>query len=252
MALKELSGKTVLITGASDGIGKAIAMSMAAVSTSLILVARNLEKLSLVSKEIREIYGIYPDTISVDLTNHNSVEAIKRMIQGHEHKPDILVNNAGGTRPIKYDAADNIWNEAFAINFEQVRKITNYCIPFMKHKKWGRVINITGSLEPLGFNAATVAKASVHAWAKGLSNEVAKFGITINSIAPGRINSAQINKLYPSEEIKKKFINKYIPIGYFGEPEDVAHLAVFLATDKARYITGEIIHVDGGMKRSAF
>ena len=115
-----------------------------------------------------------------------------------------------------------------------------------------RVINITGSVEPREVNIANAAKSAVHAWAKGLSRVVAKDGITVNSISPGRLKTEQILKRrHPNVNERKKFIKENIPVGYFGEPEDLGHLAVFLASPIARYITGELIHVDGGMKRFA-
>jgi len=118
-------------------------------------------------------------------------------------------------------------------------------------RNWGRIINITGKSEPEGLNAAFAAKAAVHAWAKGLSREVGKHGITINCIPPGRIMSEQIRRNYPPD-YRKKFAEEEIPVRYWGEPEDLAALAVFLASPKARYITGTVIPVDGGLRRYQF
>ena len=118
--------------------------------------------------------------------------------------------------------------------------------------RFGRIINITGANEPPGVNIASVAKAALHNWAKGLSRELAQDGITINCLPPGRINSEQIlERLHPTEENRRAFIDANIPVGYFGEPEDMAYLVAFLASPLARYITGEVIHVDGGMHRFA-
>jgi 3-oxoacyl-[acyl-carrier protein] reductase len=139
-----------------------------------------------------------------------------------------------------------------SLNFTALRKLTTRIIPIMTKNKWGRVINITGSVEPREVNVANAAKSAVHAWAKGLSRVVAANGITINSISPGRLNTEQILKRrHPNIKERKKFIKENIPVGYFGEPEDLACLAVFLSSPIARYITGELIHVDGGMKRFA-
>ena len=144
---------------------------------------------------------------------------------------DILVNCAGGSRPTGPDAGEDVWEEAFALNFTAARRLTKALLPAMRARKWGRIVNISGSMEPRGLNAAIAAKAALHLWAKGLSCDVAADGVTVNTIQPGRINSEQIlQKLHPTEEARRAFIERNIPIGYFGEPEDVAHLVAFLAS----------------------
>jgi 3-oxoacyl-[acyl-carrier protein] reductase len=165
---------------------------------------------------------------------------------------DILVNNAGSSRPVKWNATEEQWREGVALNFDNVRRLTNAFIPTMRTQHWGRIINVTGANEPPGVNIASVAKAALHNWAKGLSRELAADGITVNCVPPGRINSEQIlERLHPTPENRKAFIDANIPIGFFGEPEDMAYLIAFLASPLARYITGEVIHVDGGMHRFA-
>jgi 3-oxoacyl-[acyl-carrier protein] reductase len=165
---------------------------------------------------------------------------------------DVLVNNAGSSRPVKWNASEEQWLEGMTLNFELVRRLTNQFVPTMRAQNWGRIINITGANEPPGVNIASVAKAALHNWAKGLSRELAPDGITINCLPPGRINSEQIlGRLHPTAENRKAFIDANIPIGFFGEPEDMGYLVAFLASPLARYITGEVIHVDGGMHRFA-
>ncbi len=110
---------------------------------------------------------------------------------------DILVNNAGGSRPLPVDAPDSAWDEAITLNFTSYRKVAHALLPQMIQRNWGRIINITGKSEPEGLNAAFAAKAAVHAWAKGLSREIGKHGITVNCIPPGRIMSEQIRRNYP-------------------------------------------------------
>ena len=118
----------------------------------------------------------------------------------------------------------------------------------MQARQWGRIVNISGSMEPRSLNAASAAKGALHLWAKGLACDVAAQGITVNTLPPGRINSRQVlEKLHPTEAGRRDFIARHIPIGYFGEPEDVGHLVAFLASPLARYITGAVIPVDGGM-----
>ncbi|MGH7002235.1 MAG: SDR family oxidoreductase, partial [Stellaceae bacterium] len=135
--------------------------------------------------------------------------------------------------------------------FTRLRQLTHAILPGMIAQKWGRIINITGKSEPERMNASFAAKAAVHAWAKGLSREIGKHGITVNSIAPGRIITEQILRLYPEDE-RRKFAEREIPVGEYGQPEDLAVLAVFLASPLARYMTGTVIPVDGGLRRYQF
>jgi 3-oxoacyl-[acyl-carrier protein] reductase len=118
-------------------------------------------------------------------------------------------------------------------------------------RRWGRIINITGKSEPDGINGAFCAKAAMHSWAKGLSREVGKQGITVNSIPPGRIMSEQILRNY-TPEYRQWQGEHEIPVGEYGQPEDIASLVAFLASPRARYITGAVIPVDGGLRRYQF
>lgn len=144
------------------------------------------------------------------------------------------------------------WDEGMTVNFFRLRELSHAVIPGMVENRWGRIINITGSSEPRGINAANSAKAAVHAWAKGISREMTRHGITINSIQPGRIVSEQILRMHPTEEDRRQFSEQNIPAGRFGEPTELAVLAVFLTSPLAGYITGTVIPVDGGMSRFAF
>ena len=137
------------------------------------------------------------------------------------------------------------------LNFTRIRQLTHALLPSMIEKKWGRVINISGKSEPERMIAAHPAKAAIHAWSKGLSREIGKHGITINCIPPGRIMSEQIRRKY-SPEFRAKQSAEEIPVGRYGEPEELASLAVFLASPVARYITGAVLPVDGGLRRYAF
>ena len=140
-----------------------------------------------------------------------------------------------------------------ALNFIAVRRLAHSVLPSMLKHKWGRIISITGNSEPLLFNASHSAKAAVHAWSKGLSLVVGKSGITVNSVAPGKILTEQIvTRINPSKVGRRAFARKNIPAGYFGDPQDMANVVAFLASPRARYITGEIIHVDGGLRRHAY
>ena len=248
----QLNGKTCLVTGASRGIGHGIAKVMAAEGCRVAILARRANLLDDLAKEIEAAGGERPLIVAEDLTSAGAAERIRARVLAELGALDILVNNAGSSRPVKWDASEEQWLEGMTLNFELVRRLTNEFIPVMRSRRWGRIINITGANEPPGVNIASVAKAALHNWAKGLSRELAPDGITINCLPPGRINSEQIlGRLHPTPENRKAFIEANIPIGFFGEPEDMAYLVAFLASPLARYITGEVIHVDGGMHRFA-
>ncbi len=248
----KLRGKSCLVTGASRGIGRGAAKVLAAEGCRLAIVARREELLAEVADEIAAAGHERPLVIVEDLTRQGACEGVRDRVNAAFGGLDVLVNNAGGSRPVTWDAGEDAWREGMALNFEAVRRLTNQFIPGMQAKRWGRILNITGANEPPGVNIASVAKAAVHNWAKGLSRELAKDGITVNCLPPGRINSEQIlERLHPTEENRQAFIAANVPAGYFGEPEDMAYLIAFLASPLARYITGEVIHVDGGMHRFA-
>ena len=248
----QLQGKTCLVTGASRGIGRGTAKVLAAEGARVAVVARRANLLAELAKEIEAAGGRPPFIVAEDLTAPGAPERVRDAVLSTFGGLDVLVNNAGGSRPVKWNATEDEWREGMTLNFDLVRKLTVQFIPTMRERRSGRIINITGANEPPGVNIASVAKAAVHNWAKGLSRELAPDGITVNCLPPGRINSEQIlNRLHPTPENRRAFIDANIPIGFFGEPEDMAYLVAFLASPLARYITGEVIHVDGGMHRFA-
>ena len=235
----ELRGKTCLVTGASSGIGAGVARLLAQQGARVAATARRADK-------IAHLDGV--TSIAGDVTSATDIARIVDEATKTLGPIDILANCAGGSRPTGPDAGEDVWEEAFALNFTAARLLTKALLPAMRARKWGRIINISGSMEPRGLNAAIAAKAALHLWAKGLSCDVAADGVTVNTIQPGRINSEQIlQKLHPTEEARRSFIERNVPIGYFGESEDVAGLVAFLASPAARYITGAVIPVDGGM-----
>lgn len=247
-----LAGKTALVSGASRGIGRAIAAALAREGVKVAVAARRVGLLEELAREIVAQRGQEPLILEADLYCDGAGEKLARTAEDALGCVDILVNAAGGSRPLPLEASEEQWAEAMVVNFVRLRELTHALIPGMIVRRFGRVINITGTSEPRGLNAANSAKAAVHAWAKGLSREVAKHGVTINSIQPGRILTEQIERMYPTEEERRRFSEQNIPAGRFGEPEELAVLAVFLASPLAGYITGTVIPVDGGMSRFAF
>jgi len=242
-----LAGKTALVTGASAGIGRGIAQALAAEGVRLAVTARRRERLEALAREA----GAQMVIIEADFMQEGAPQRIADAALAGLGSVDILVNNAGGSRPFKLDAGEAQWEEALTLNFTRQRQLAHALLAQMIARKWGRIVNITGKSEPEGVNGAFAAKAAMHAWAKGLSREVGRHGITVNSIPPGRIHSEQILRNY-TPEFRQWQAAHEIPMGRYGEPEDIAALACFLASPLAGYITGAVIPVDGGLRRYQF
>ncbi len=247
----QLAGKTALVTGASIGIGRGIALALAREGVQLAIAARRAELLEDTAGAIVAAGGKRPVIVVEDLLAEGAPERIAAAALAGLGSVDILINNAGGSRPFKIDASEEQWQEAMTLNFTRQRQLTHRLLDQMMARKWGRIVNITGKSEPDGINGAFCAKAAVHSWAKGLSREVGKHGITVNSIPPGRIMSEQIARNYTPEYRQWQADNE-IPVGRYGEPEDVANLVCYLASPLGGYITGTVIPVDGGLRRYQF
>jgi 3-oxoacyl-[acyl-carrier protein] reductase len=246
----ELSGRVAVITGCSVGIGREVARVLAGEGVQTVAVARREGLLKTLQEEVVAAGGPRPLAMALDVTDPQTPQAVVEHTLAHFGRLDILINNAGGSRPTAVDAPDEVWEESWTLNFTAVRRLTQACLPAIQRQQWGRIIHITGSSEPSGINAANPAKAAVHVWAKGLSRVVGRDGITVNCLAPGRIHREQIDQgIHPTEESRRAFAAQ-IPLGYFGEPADMAFLVACLCSPKARYITGERIHVDGGYHRA--
>ncbi|HEY4163447.1 MAG TPA: SDR family oxidoreductase [Dongiaceae bacterium] len=247
-----LKGRTALVTGASQGIGRTIALGLAKEGAQVAVAARRGDLLAVLCDAIRAAGDTPAVQIECDLYRDNAPEQLAAAALGKLKRVDILVNAAGGSRPLPFEGTKEQWEEGMLLNFWRLRELTHALAPQMRENQFGRIINLTGTSEPTSFNAASTAKAAVHAWSKGFSREFARFGITINCIQPGRIRSEQIDRKYPTEESRQEFFSKEIPAQRFGQPEELADLAVFLASPRASYITGTVIPVDGGMSRFAF
>lgn len=248
----KLQDKRCLVTGASTGIGVGIAHALAREGVHLALTARRAELLEQVASDIERATGHRPLVVADDLTDPLSVQRIHAQVMRHWGGIDILVNNAGGSRPFKQlHVPESSWVEAMALNFERPRQLAEAFIDDMMARRWGRIINITGKSEPDQVNGAFCAKAALHSWAKGFSRMVGPHGITVNCIPPGHIDSEQIQRNH-SAAFRQDQIDNHIPMRRYGQPEDMAHLVCFLASDLASYITGTLIPVDGGLRRYQF
>jgi 3-oxoacyl-[acyl-carrier protein] reductase len=269
----DLSGRVALVTGGSRGLGRADALTLARAGADVVIAdilvesddsgeaerygplaqaarAQGLVQTEATAEEIRGM-GRRALALKCDVTDAEEVEAAVSRAVDELGSVDILVNNAGGSRRFTLEASEAQWEEALTLNFTRQRQLTHRLLPQMMARKWGRIVNITGKSEPEGLNGAFAAKAAVHSWAKGLSREVGKHGITVNCVPPGRIISEQILRNYPPE-FRKKESEEDIPVGEYGQPADIANLVCFLASPLARYITGAVIPVDGGLRRYQF
>ena len=248
----QLTDKTALVTGASQGIGRAIAKALAAEGAQTCIVARRKNLLDELAAEITAAGGKAPAIVVIDMTEADAPVRLAQAAEKALGKIDILINSAGGSKgQIHVETPDSAWDESMTLNFVRVRQLTHAVLPGMMQRKWGRIINISGKSEPEYLIAATPTKAAIHAWSKGLSREVGPHGVTVNCIPPGRIMSEQIRRKY-SPEFRAEQSAKVIPVGRYGEPEELAALAVFLASPVASYITGAVMPVDGGLRKYAF
>ena len=247
-----LQGKAALVTGVSAGLGAAIALGLAQEGVRLAITARRRDRLAAQVDGLRAAGAPEVVVLPADMTDRNAVRALAADATDQLGAIDILVNCAGASRPIPLATDDDaIWDDSYALNFDCIRILTHHLVTGMQARGWGRVLNVSGNVEVRSLNAAAVAKAGLHIWAKALASLVAKDGVTVNTLVPGRIWSEQIReRLHPDDTERATFIAGNIPIGRFGEPEEFADVAVFLASDRAAYVTGTVIAIDGGMRRS--
>ena len=188
----KLTGLSALVTGASQGIGRAIALRLAEEGAALALAARRTGLLEEVSGRIAAAGGRPPEVLHYDLYPEGAAERLAGEALRRLGQVDILINAAGGSRPIPFEASKDQWSEGMTLNFWRLRELTHALVPGMVDRGFGRIVNITGTSEPPAFNAASTAKAAVHAWSKGLSREFARHGITINCLQPGQIGRAHV------------------------------------------------------------
>jgi len=242
-----LSGRVALVTGASQGIGRACAEELGRAGATVALAARNTEKLNQVAQAIIAAGGT-AGTFSVDVADEDQVKATVKAAIQQFGKVDILVNNAGITHDqlvMRMKRAD--WDAVIHTNLTSAYLMIQQVIPSMLKQRWGRIINITsifGQIGQAGQANYASSKAGLIGLTMAIAREVASRNITCNAIAPGFIETAMTSGF--SEEFKQNAI-KMIPLGRVGTADDVAHAARFLASEEASYITGHVLNVNGGM-----
>jgi len=242
-----LEGRIALITGASQGIGRACAIELARAGATVALAARNQEKLDAVANEIRSSGG-NASALKLDVASEDEIKTVVKAVVGQLGKLDILVNNAGITRDqlvMRMKRAD--WDAVMNTNLTAAFLLSQQVISPMLKQRWGRIINITsifGQIGQTGQANYAASKAGLIGLTKALARELASRSITVNAVAPGYIETAMTDVLSP--ELKEQVL-KMIPLGRAGSDADIAHAVKFLASDEASYITGEVLNVNGGM-----
>ena len=245
--MASLEGKTALVTGASQGIGRACALALAKAGARVALAARNESKLADVAAEIAAAGGTaHPFTI--DIANEDSIKAGAKAAIAHFGIMEILVNNAGITKDtllLRMKRAD--WDSVLQTNLTGQFLMTQALLSPMLKARWGRIINMTsivGETGQAGQANYAASKAGLIGFTKALARELASRGITVNAVAPGYIETAMTGVL---EEKQLEAMLAQIPLGRPGTEQDVASAVRFLASDEAAYITGHVLNVNGGM-----
>jgi 3-oxoacyl-[acyl-carrier protein] reductase len=240
--------RTALVTGASKGIGRGIALRLAEMG---INVAINYNSSAGAASEVESVVknaGVEALTVQADVSDLGQVKAMVDRVQKEWGHIDILVNNAGIIDDgLLVRMSDEVWERVIATNLNGTFYCTRAALRAMLRRRWGRIINI-GSVVGLRGNPGqtnyTASKAGIIGFAKALAKEVATRNITVNTVAPGYLETETTSVLTDDQ---KAYWLSVIPQGHFGEVDDIAHLVAFLASDKAKYITGQVISVDGGM-----
>ena len=240
----DLKGKKVLLTGASGGLGKAIAIELAKNGADVCLTGRNQIEL----EDLQKTIGGKTEIVLSDLSNSVGITDLSNTAQEKMGQIDILINNAGITRDNLFmRMSDDDWNDVMNINLNSIFKLTKLLIKGMIKRRFGRIINITsviGVAGGAGQSNYSASKAGIIALSKSLAQEVGSRSVTVNSIAPGFIET---NMTAGLNDDRKEQILESISMGRLGKPEDISGAVCFLASDKASYITGQTLHINGGM-----
>jgi len=244
---ESLKNKISLVTGASRGIGAAIAIELAKCGASVIGTATS-EKGAEIIKKSFEINKVKGQAMVLDVNSNASIETLMNKINEEFGTVDILINNAGITRDtLLMRMKEEDWDAVISTNLKSVYKLSQAVLRGMMKNRSGRIINISSVVGHMGNAGQTnyaAAKAGINGFTKSLAQEVGSRGITVNAIAPGFIDTEMTRAL---DDTQRESLLKHIPLAKLGQPQDIAQAVCFLASDAANYITGETIHVNGGM-----
>ena len=245
--MTQLSGRVALVTGASRGIGRAITIALSKMGVYVIGSATTESGAKAITDYL-EGASLQGQGVALDVTSQAQVDALMTVLADTQKMPSILVNNAGITADnLLLRMEDDEWYRVIETNLNAVYRMTKACLKPMFRARWGRIINI-GSVVGASGNSGqcnyTATKAGIESFGKSLAQEMGSRGITVNTVAPGFIDSDMTQSL--PDAVKAEML-KRIPLRRMGEPQEIAGVVAFLVTEAANYITGETIHVNGGM-----
>lgn len=257
-----IKGKTAIVAASSKGLGKACAMELSKEGVNVVIFSRNKKEIEQAASDIKDNTGSEVLPLVADVTNIQQLQQVINQTETYFSSIDILINNAGGP-PFGFFEDFNIkdWQYAVELNLYSTISMSRMVLPYMKKNNWGRIINITSIAvkQPIdGLILSNTVRSGVIGLAKTLSREMGKFNITVNNVCPGRILTERIIQLAKQRaSMHNKSYREIvgdmqcdIPLGRLGEPDELASLVTFLASEKASYITGTTIQVDGGLTKS--
>jgi 3-oxoacyl-[acyl-carrier protein] reductase len=261
-----LKGKTAIVAASSSGLGKAVARALAIEGANVVMFSRHPDAIEAAASEIRgaAAHGARVLGMSADATRLTDLERVVKETVDEFDGADIVFNNAGGPKPGMFDTLkDEDWYGAVDLNLMSAIRLTRLCVPRMRSRRWGRVITSTSSSvkQPISnLMLSNAVRSATTAWSKTLSDQVAQFGITVNTIAPGRIETPRIQQIDEdlaqrqgrSVEDVARDSKANIPMARYGRPEEFGAAAAFLASEQASYITGITLLVDGGQFRGTY
>jgi 3-oxoacyl-[acyl-carrier protein] reductase len=257
-----LTHKVALVAASSRGLGRAVAEELAAEGSHLVICSRREDAIRSAAAAIAENHNVDVIPITADLTLNGEAERVARAGIEHFGRVDVLVTNAGGPPAGPFETHDQqAWRNAVALNLESAIALIRGVLPGMKERKWGRIINITSIAvkQPVdNLILSNSVRAAVTGMARTLANEVAQHGITVNNVLPGYTRTERVEELAEYTASKsgisaadaRAVWERQIPMGRLGEPREFAALVAFLASERASYITGTSITVDGGWVKS--
>ena len=261
-----LKNKNAIVCASSQGLGKAAAMDLAMEGVNLAICSRDQKKIDIAKKEIlmKTDQNIKILSLEVNLDSPEEINEFYNEVESNLGSVDILVNNTGGPPPSSFDQiSDEDWLNAFNSTMMSSVRLSRAVIPHMKENNWGRIINISSVSVKTPVNGLFLSNSlrmGVLGWAKALADELAVYGVTVNTVCPGYTRTERVEAILESqssssglskEEIEKTIASN-IPMKRVGEPEDLAGLITFLASEKANYMTGLAVQVDGGSARTFY